>query len=172
VFFYLCDVLVWNDFIADLPTPLMPVIHAFVVQLMISWGQTVDGEMVSSRIYIYLSSWCSMLFAQQRNKMIKIINSWFFSVIFQIHCHCILCSVGPCFLLITETDESVFWADEHARGESRVTAADTLHAPRRHWVASGQVGSPQGNKHRGPHAYTSGILMIHVSIDDCSWLGQ
>lgn len=67
------------------------------------------------------------------------------------------CSVGPWFLLFTETDESVFWADEHSRRESRVTAANTLHASRCHWVASGQMGPPQGDQYRGPHAHTSGI---------------
>lgn len=92
----------------------------------------------------------SAAFKWQSNWLLPVLHSSALQSIFR-------CSVGPWFLLITETDESVFWADEHSRRESRVTAADTLHAPRCHWVASGQVGPPQGDQYRGPHAYTSGI---------------
>lgn len=83
VFLHLCDVFLWSDFIADLPLPLTPIIQPFAVKLMISSGQDIDeGWMVSSRVYIQLAPWCSMLFVQQRNKMIKIINHGLFSLIY------------------------------------------------------------------------------------------
>jgi len=66
-----------------MPVLLMPLIQPFAVKLMISRGQNIDeGGMVSSRVYIQLAPWCSMLFAQQRNKMINVINDRLFSVIY------------------------------------------------------------------------------------------